>query len=102
MARTNTEDFNVKMNYYATSKDLTEANGSYIDALKSAVNIFSNQVSNGLKTEEEINDFGEMLSVVKYFDKSIPGIEQVLEHYNNTMQNIDVMSYENTNAKMVA
>lgn len=102
MARTNTEDFNNKINYYATSKDLTEANGSYIEALKSAINIFSNQVFKGLKTQEEIYDFGEYLSTVKYFDKAMPGIEQVLEYYNNTMQNYENMSYENTNGKMVA
>ena len=102
MARTNTEDFNVKMNYYSTSKDLIEASGSYVDALKSAINIFGNQISNGLKTEEEINDFGETLSVIRYLDRTVPGVEQLLEYYSNTVENSKNITYENTNSKMVA
>ena len=102
MARTNTEDFNVKMNYYATSKDLSEASGSYVDALKSAINIFGNQISKGLKRDEEIIAFGEMLSIVKYFDRTIPGVENLLEYYSNTVQNSKENTYENISSKMVA
>ena len=102
MQHTNTEDFNAKINYYSTCKNTEAADKSYIDALKHAINIFGNQISNGLKTDEEIADFGEMLSCVRYLDKHIAGIEQVNEYYYQTVMANRENSVERTNSRMIA
>lgn len=102
MLRTNTEDFNTKLNYYSTGKNIEGANQNYVSALKNIINIFGNQVSNGLKTEEEIADFGEMLSIVQYLDNQIVGVEKLGDYFLTTITNSKESYIEKTNSKMVA
>ncbi len=102
MLKTNTEDLNNNLNYFSTSKNVSEASESYTSALKNIINIFCKQVSNGEKTEEEIADFGQMLSIVQYFDKPIIGIDKLAEYYDRTITSSKENYIEKTNSKMVA
>ena len=102
MQHTNTEDFNAKINYYSTCKNSQDVGKYYIESLKHAINIFGNQISNGLITENDLYDFGEMLSCVNYLDKPIAGIEQLNQYYYDTILANKENLMERTNSRMVA
>ena len=48
------------------------------------------------------SDFGQMLSIVQYFDKPIIGIDKLAEYYDRTITSSKENYIEKTNSKMVA
>lgn len=93
---TNTEKCIAKLNYNSANRDPE----SFASAMEGIINIYTTQVSNGLKTEEEINDFGEMLSIINYMDNHSKAYENIYPYFKNKIENIVNMksneeNYEN-------
>ena len=80
---TNTEKIIAKLNYHSATKEPE----SFVSAMEGIVNIFSSQVSNGLKNEREIVDFGEMLSVVNYIGAQPDKYQNIMPYFENSILN---------------
>lgn len=84
MAITNTEMLVSKFNYHAATKEPE----SYVSAMEGIIQIFANQVARGLKTEEEIEDFGEMISIANYIGNPInsKSYQKINSYYKNLIE----------------
>lgn len=87
MAVTKTESIISLLNYNLTSRQSTSpdkrvANDSFSTAMRHIVDVFANGVKSGVHTQEEVEDFNEHLSTVKYLDNSnlYPGLETLVPY----------------------
>ena len=88
MALTITEQIIQNLNYTCTSRisrgTAEYTNDTYPLAIRGIAELFSKQVSNGLKNPDEINEFMDQLSLVSYLDhvNSYPNITNIPKEYN--------------------
>ena len=97
MALTITEQIIQNLNYTCTSR-ISRGNADYNNetyplAIKGIAQLYSRQVSNGLKTSDEIMEFMDQLSLVNYLDRvnSYPNISKIPEEFST------ICEYSNTN-----
>lgn len=98
---TDTEKCIAKLNYNSVNRDPE----SFARAMEEIINIYTKQVSNGLKTEEEIKDFAEMLSIVNYMDSYSERYGDICPYFRSKIENIVNLenkedSYEENHAKV--
>ena len=88
MALTKTEQIIQNLNYTCTSRisrgTAEYTNDTYPLAIREIAELYSRQVSNGLKNPEEINEFMDQLSLVSYLDhvNSYPNITKIPEEFS--------------------
>ncbi len=88
MALTKTERIVQNLNYTITSRisrgSAEYTNDTYPLAIREIAELYSRQVSNGLKNPEEINEFMDQLSLVRYLDRvnSYPNITKIPEEFS--------------------
>lgn len=93
MTLTKTEQIIQSLNYNCTSRishgNTEYRNETFVPAIRLTNLIFASQVNNGQKTQEEIKDYAEQLSLVKYLDnsKSYTGIEELPEEFQVMCEN---------------
>ena len=97
MALTVTEQIIQNLNYSCTARismgSADYKNDTYPLAIKGIAQLYSRQVSNGLKNSDEIMEFMDQLSLVKYLDRvnSYPSITKIPDEFSS------ICEYSDTN-----
>ena len=98
---TNTEMCIAKLNYNCANRDPE----SFASAMEGIINIYTTQVSKGLKTDGEIKDFKEMLSIVNYMDNYSDKYQNIIPYFDEKIVSVIDMknnedNYEENHAKV--